>query len=116
MRTCSLREFYAQSLEQQLPCLYLVRWGGFRDMNRQRLDRVMVARVLVATRSQAESYIHLGRVTVNKKVVVKAGVLVGDTDMVELEVQEQYVSRAGLKLLSVVAALKVDFKDKAVLD
>ena len=85
-------------------------------MARQRLDRILVARGLVVTRSQAESYIRLGKVKVNTRTVMKAGALINDADAVELEVQEQYVSRAGLKLASVVMALQLDFVDKVVLD
>lgn len=39
-----------------------------------------------------------------------------DNDVVSMTVTEKYVSRAGLKLASVAEALKLDFKDKVVLD
>ncbi len=81
-----------------------------------RLDQDLVRRGLVATRSQAESYIKLGRVTVNKKIATKPGFLVFPADEVALNTVEQYVSRAGLKLASVALALRIDFKDKLVLD
>lgn len=83
---------------------------------KQRLDQALVAQNLVATRSQAESFIKLGSVTVNGKVVTKAGFLVIDTDELKLTASEQYVSRAGLKLASVASALHVEFKNKTVLD
>jgi 23S rRNA (cytidine1920-2'-O)/16S rRNA (cytidine1409-2'-O)-methyltransferase len=83
---------------------------------KQRLDQAMVVRGLVATRSQAGSFIKLGEVKVNNKVVAKAGFLVDEADVLQLTASEQYVSRAGLKLASVVRALGVDFKDKIVLD
>jgi 23S rRNA (cytidine1920-2'-O)/16S rRNA (cytidine1409-2'-O)-methyltransferase len=41
---------------------------------------------------------------------------VGDSDEIRLTAREQYVSRAGLKLASVARALKLNFKDKIVLD
>lgn len=85
-------------------------------MSKQRLDQTMVARELVPSRSQAESFIKMGAVKVNGKVVTKAGFLVSETDDVKLTATEQYVSRAGLKLASVTKALHVDFKDKVVLD
>lgn len=85
-------------------------------MDKSRLDQALVKRQLVASRSQAESYIKLGQVMVNKKVVTKPGFNVQGHDIVELKAQEQYVSRAGLKLASVTQALKLDFKDKTVLD
>jgi 23S rRNA (cytidine1920-2'-O)/16S rRNA (cytidine1409-2'-O)-methyltransferase len=71
---------------------------------------------LTVSRSQAESFIKLGQVMVNGKVVTKAGFLVGESDRVELTAKEQYVSRAGLKLASVADLLHLDFKDKIVLD
>lgn len=83
---------------------------------KQRLDQAMVARGLIATRSQAESFIRLGDVRVNGLVAVKPGQMVGDTDEVLLTAIEQYVSRAGLKLASVAKILRLDFKDKSVLD
>lgn len=83
---------------------------------KQRLDALLVARGLVPTRSQAESWISLGKVTVNGKVITKAGHFVSDTADIRLVAKEQYVSRAGLKLASVAKLLGVDFRDKVVLD
>ncbi len=81
-----------------------------------RLDQRLVELGLVATRSQAESYIKLGQVTVNANTITKPGFSVNDNDKITLTASEQYVSRAGLKLASVVEALGLDFKDKVVLD
>lgn len=83
---------------------------------KQRLDKVMVQRGLVATRSQAESFIGLSQVKVNGQVARKAGMMVGTSDKVILLAQEQYVSRAGLKLASVASTLGVSFEDAVVLD
>lgn len=73
-------------------------------------------RGLVATRSQAESYIRLGKVTVADKIITKPGYFVDPTAAIELLQDEQYVSRAGLKLASVAELLHLDFRDKVVLD
>ncbi|HSH18261.1 MAG TPA: TlyA family RNA methyltransferase [Candidatus Saccharimonadales bacterium] len=81
-----------------------------------RLDQKLVELQLVPTRSQAESYIKLGDVKVNGKVVTKPGTLVGEADKVELNTKEQYVSRAALKLASVAKILNLDFKGKTILD
>lgn len=81
-----------------------------------RLDQKLVKLGLVATRSQAESYIRLGQVTVNGKVVTKPGHEVKESDDIKLLAKEQYVSRAGLKLASVAKSLSLDFRDKVVLD
>lgn len=85
-------------------------------MMKQRLDNVLVQKQLVPTRSQAESFIKLGQVTVNGQVATKPGMLVAEQDIIKLTATEQYVSRAGLKLASVAKALKLDFRDKVVLD
>ena len=85
-------------------------------MAKQRLDQKLVELGLVATRSQAESYIKLGQVTVNGKVIIKPGEPARDDDVIMLSTTEQYVSRAALKLSSVAEALNVHFRDKIVLD
>jgi 23S rRNA (cytidine1920-2'-O)/16S rRNA (cytidine1409-2'-O)-methyltransferase len=83
---------------------------------KQRLDQKLVELKLVPTRSQAESYIKLGDVQVNGKVVTKPGDLVSPEDRILLKAQVQYVSRAALKLASVAEMLKIDFKGKIILD
>jgi 23S rRNA (cytidine1920-2'-O)/16S rRNA (cytidine1409-2'-O)-methyltransferase len=83
---------------------------------KNRLDVTLVARGLVASRSQAESYIKLGKVRVNGKILNKSSILVSDDDKLEVEQTEQYVSRAALKLASVADKFALDFKDKVVLD
>lgn len=83
---------------------------------KQRLDVALVQRGLVATRSQAESYIRMGKVEVAGKVQKKPGFLVAPDATVTLTAAEQYVSRAGLKLASVAELFKLDFRDKTVLD
>lgn len=81
-----------------------------------RLDQGLVSRGLVSTRSQAESYIRLGKVKVAGKVIKKPGFFVNDNALVELEGDDRYVSRAGLKLASVANKFALDFKNKVVLD
>ncbi len=77
---------------------------------------MLAIKKLVATRSQAESYIKLGKVRVDGKLVTKPGTLVNETDDITMAAGEQYVSRAGLKLASVANLLQVNFKDRVVLD
>lgn len=83
---------------------------------RQRLDQALVGRKLTRTRSQAESYIKLGMVTVDNHIVIQPSFLVDDKNDLSIESDEQYVSRAGLKLASVSKVLKLDFRNKTVLD
>jgi 23S rRNA (cytidine1920-2'-O)/16S rRNA (cytidine1409-2'-O)-methyltransferase len=85
-------------------------------MAKSRLDQALVSRGLVSTRSQAESYIKLGQVIVNKQPITKPGFLVASADAIGLTTEERYVSRAALKLGSVTEALKLNFQNKIVLD
>lgn len=83
---------------------------------KRRLDVTVTQQGLVPTRSQAESYIRLGKVTVNGRSIKKTGFLVGPDDDIAVAGGERYVSRAGLKLASVAKALQLDFNHKIVLD
>lgn len=83
---------------------------------KQRLDQLVTRLGLAPTRSQAESWIRLGKVTVDGRVVQKSGTFVEDTAKVQLTATERYVSRAGLKLASVAGIFDLDFTDKLVLD
>lgn len=85
-----------------------------KDMSR--LDQALVQRGLTASRSQAESYIKLGKVRVNGRIVRKTGRPVDPKDVIELTQDEQYVGRAGLKLAGVVDKLALDFEYKTILD
>ncbi len=86
------------------------------SMVKVRLDKHMTVHGLVRSRSQAESWIKLGKVTVSGKPIVKPGYLVDDADKVTLNTNEQYVSRAGLKLASVADKFAISFEGKIVLD
>ncbi len=83
---------------------------------KQRLDVMLAQSGLVASRSQAESYIRLGQVKVGGRVATKPGTLVSDADKIELMATEQYVSRAALKLKSADEVFHIDFQGKTVLD
>lgn len=83
---------------------------------KNRLDAELTARKLTPTRSQAESWIKMGKVTVDGKSVTKPGHFVHEASEIKLNTDEQYVSRAGLKLASVAKLLGVRFQDATVLD
>lgn len=83
---------------------------------RSRLDQQLANLRLVQSRSQAESFIKLGLVTVDGKVETKPGRFVSDTAVIKLSKTNQYVGRAGLKLESVSSFFKLNFKQKIVLD
>ena len=83
---------------------------------KRRLDAELTARGFVPTRSQAESWIKMGKVTVDGKSVTKPGHFVHEASEIKLNTDEQYVSRAGLKLASVAKLLGIRFQDATVLD
>lgn len=85
-------------------------------MTKIRLDHALVERKLVASRSQAESWIKLGKVKIDGRTATKPGIFVRPDATVTLTAEEQYVSRAGLKLASVAKLLALDFRGKTVLD
>ncbi len=85
-------------------------------MSKQRLDLIMAQLGLVASRSQAENFIKLGKVTVNGQVITKPGHFVGENSDIKVAVETQYVGRAGMKLESVAKLMKLDFRGKTVLD
>ena len=83
---------------------------------KQRLDKLMLARGLVGSRSEAENWIRLGRVRVGGQTAAKPGLFVDESVPIELAVSERYVSRAGLKLAGAAKAFNLDFHSKTVLD
>ncbi len=83
---------------------------------KQRLDTELVTRGLVRSRSQAESWVKLGKVTIDGQVATKSGQIVRDESDIKITSDERYVSRAGLKLASVAKLLHVQFQDAIVLD
>lgn len=85
-------------------------------MAKERLDIALVKRGITSSRSQSESWIKMGKVNVNGQVVSKPGHFVDINAKIELLADNQYVSRAGLKLESVSQVLNLDFRNKIVLD
>ncbi len=81
-----------------------------------RLDNLLVDRKMVESRSQAESYIKLGKITVDGIKRTKPGFFVDVDSELKILQQVQYVSRAGLKLESVAKKMRINFRDKTVLD
>lgn len=85
-------------------------------MQKLRLDQSLFKLGLVVSRSQAETYIKLGQVQVDGRVIKKPGVLVREGADIVLTAKEQYVSRAGLKLASITEKFAVNFVGSVVLD
>lgn len=81
-----------------------------------RLDVELAKRGIAPTRSQAESYVRLGQVTVNGRSATKPGQLVSDLDAIAVKAGKHYVGRAALKLESADAAFHINWQGKTVLD
>jgi 23S rRNA (cytidine1920-2'-O)/16S rRNA (cytidine1409-2'-O)-methyltransferase len=76
----------------------------------------MTKRGLTTTRSQAESWVKLRKVKVGGQIIDKPGHFVSASSEIDMADEQQYVSRAGLKLESVAKIMNIDFKGKIVLD
>jgi 23S rRNA (cytidine1920-2'-O)/16S rRNA (cytidine1409-2'-O)-methyltransferase len=85
-------------------------------MTRYRLDKLLHMKGLTVSRSQAESSIRLAKVKIADRVVTDPQQFVDENAVITLQNTAQYVSRAALKLASVVASLGLDFHNKIVLD
>lgn len=85
-------------------------------MLKRRLDHELVNRKLAQTRSQAESYVRMGAVKVDGKIVQKAGLFVTEASQIELGLQDKYVSRAAYKLESADKKFRLKWHGATVLD
>lgn len=84
---------------------------------RRRLDADLVRRQLVASRTEAQEMIDLGRVLVNGAVADKSSRLVDPGDAVLIEgPPPRYVSRGGEKLAAALVDFDLDVSGRRVLD
>lgn len=83
-----------------------------------RLDLYLVHHMDIESRTKAQDLIQNQNVFVNSKLAAKPSLEVSEIDTVEIKNQEilKFVSRAGLKLEAALQKLKIDLKDKFVLD
>ena len=87
------------------------------DKRKLRLDLLVLEKYPALSRNKIQSFIMQGKVTVNGKIVTKAGIIVSSQDEIILSIQEpKYVSRAGYKLEHAIEHFGIDVKDKVVLD
>jgi len=86
-------------------------------LSRQRLDEVLVARGLYASRSRAGEAVRRGVVRVSGRVTQKPGAQVGDDDVIEVDdPARELVSRAGLKLIAALEHFAINVAGLACLD
>lgn len=83
---------------------------------KMRLDKLLVERGIVETRSKALGLILAGRVLVGGTPVTKAGAPVEEDADISLKSTLKYVSRAGGKLEAALDAFGIDVKGKIAID
>lgn len=83
---------------------------------RVRLDQLLFDRGLVESRSLARALIMAGSVSVDGRMVPKAGTAVDAEAVIELKQGPRFVSRAGEKLANALAAFRVDPAGVSALD
>ena len=81
-----------------------------------RIDQLLVARGLCASREKAQREIMAGRVTVAGQRAEKPGLRVPEDASIELESGEKYVGRGGLKLEAALRHFEISAEGKICLD
>lgn len=82
----------------------------------ERLDRLMLSREMVKTRSQARMLIEQGDVQVNGKQVTKPGHSTKEIDIIEIVDRTLYVGRGAYKLEKAIEEFKLNFEGLIVAD
>lgn len=83
-----------------------------------RLDKELVRRNFVETRTKAQELISSGAVQIEGKVVLKASCKVNENEEIKITNEDvlKYVSRGGFKLEKAIDVFKIEIKDKVVMD
>jgi 23S rRNA (cytidine1920-2'-O)/16S rRNA (cytidine1409-2'-O)-methyltransferase len=77
-------------------------------MAKVRLDRLLIEKGLLESRTKAQALIMAGRVAVDGQVVTKAGMQISSEAKITIEGKLPYVSRGGLKLAAALDAFGVN--------
>ena len=87
------------------------------SLKKERIDKLLVDRGLVASRERARALILAGAVLVDEQVVDKAGAQVSREAAIRLKGEDiPYVSRGGLKLAKGLDAFALDVRDRIAID
>lgn len=86
------------------------------SVQKTRLDTALFERGQAPSRTKAEAMIMAGLVKVDGKRIDKAGYFIKPDAKISVAALPRYVSRGGDKLASVASKLKLDFRNKIVLD
>jgi 23S rRNA (cytidine1920-2'-O)/16S rRNA (cytidine1409-2'-O)-methyltransferase len=83
---------------------------------RERLDKILIERQLVASREEGRGRILAGEVLVNEQPVTKAGTTIDASAAIRIKSTSLYVSRGGTKLEMALREFSIDVTGKTVLD
>ena len=81
-----------------------------------RLDKYVVDKKIIDSRTKAQDLISNGFVVVNNKIVTNSAYKLNDNDIVEVNQHDKYVSRGAYKLIAAIDKFHIDLKNKVVLD
>ena len=86
-------------------------------LKKKRLDQLVQEQLPQYSRRQIQSWIMQGKVTVDDKVITKAGAQVNDDVQLVFDIEEpKYVSRAGLKLEKAIDEFNINVTGLVALD
>lgn len=86
-------------------------------MKKIRLDNLLVEHGLFETKSKAQAAIMAGDVKINGEKISKAGHLLKEEELLQIEIQKMpYVSRGGFKLEKAIKTFNIDFSERICLD
>ena len=92
-------------------------WAGFSGkLSKERLDKLLVDKGLVANRNKARGLIMAGEVRVDGQVMDKPGHMISPTAVLEVAEQLPYVSRGGYKLAGALAEFGLDVRGRICAD
>lgn len=85
---------------------------------KNRIDKELLKRGLIPSRSKAQELIEMGCVKCNNIIIKKCNYLVNDNDLLEVVDNDRlkYVSRGGLKLEKAINQFKLNFDNLNVMD
>lgn len=85
-------------------------------MAKRRIDSLLVAEGLVASRAKAQALIMAGEVTVDGRLVTKPGTLIEEGAAIVISEPPPFVSRGGIKLDHALDEFRLDVRGKVAAD
>jgi 23S rRNA (cytidine1920-2'-O)/16S rRNA (cytidine1409-2'-O)-methyltransferase len=87
-----------------------------RKVAKRRIDSLLVAEGLVASRAKAQALIMAGEVTVDGRAVTKPGTLIEEGAAIVISEPPPFVSRGGIKLDHALDEFRLDVRGKVAAD